>query len=108
MSDNQACCAHSRVVLKHTDYPDGTRSDYWECDSGCGQRFHADYFNSTIHNLRDWFAGMAMQGMLAANAKMHEAVTDKNVDAVIAREAYLSADAMIAEKNKPNEQTTTH
>jgi hypothetical protein len=27
-------------------------------------------------------------------------VTDKNVDAVLAREAYASADAMIAERNK--------
>ena len=33
------CCAHARVVLKHTDHPNGTRSDYWECDYGCGQRF---------------------------------------------------------------------
>lgn len=48
--------------------------------------------------LRDWFAGMAMQGLLAANAQCHDAVTDKNVDAVIAREAYLSADAMLAER----------
>jgi len=39
MNESQACCAHCRVVLKHTDNPDGTRSDYWECDCGCGQRF---------------------------------------------------------------------
>ena len=39
MTDPQACCAHCRVVLKHIDNPDGTRSDYWECDYGCGQRF---------------------------------------------------------------------
>lgn len=40
MSDSQACCAHSRVVSKHTDNANGTRSDYWECDYGCGQKFH--------------------------------------------------------------------
>jgi hypothetical protein len=39
MSDSQACCAHCKVILKHTDHPDGTRSDYWECADGCGQRF---------------------------------------------------------------------
>lgn len=32
-------CAHCKVVLKHTDYPDGTRSDYWECADGCGTKF---------------------------------------------------------------------
>lgn len=37
--ENQACCAHSKVVLKHKEYPDGSRSDYWECDSNCGARF---------------------------------------------------------------------
>ena len=37
--NNQCACAHCKVVLKHSDYPDGTRSDYWECDYGCGQRF---------------------------------------------------------------------
>lgn len=36
---DQVACAHSRVVLKHTDNPDGTRSDYWECESGCGCKF---------------------------------------------------------------------
>jgi len=39
MSDPQACCAHCRVVSKHIDNPDGTRSEYWECADGCGQRF---------------------------------------------------------------------
>jgi hypothetical protein len=39
MSDLQACCAHNRVVSKHIDHADGSRSEYWECDYGCGQRF---------------------------------------------------------------------
>lgn len=37
--DNQTACAHCKVVLKHNDHPDGTRSDYWECVDGCGTRF---------------------------------------------------------------------
>lgn len=42
MNDTQACCAHCKVVLKHKDYPDGTRSDYWECADGCGKMFWPD------------------------------------------------------------------
>lgn len=42
-------------------------------------------------SLRDWFAGMALQGILSANY---------NVDQTVAREAYASADAMIAERAK--------
>lgn len=54
------------------------------------------------HALRDWFAGMALQGMLCANAQAAEEVTDKNVDSVIAREAFASADAMLsAREAKP-------
>ena len=51
-------------------------------------------------SLRDWFAGMALQGMLCANAPAMDEVSDKNVDAVLAREAYNSADAMLAERKK--------
>lgn len=35
----QAACAHCKVVLKHNDHEDGTRSDYWECADGCGTKF---------------------------------------------------------------------
>lgn len=51
-------------------------------------------------SLRDWLAGMALQGILAANAKCADEVTDRNVDYVVAREAYASADAMLAERTK--------
>lgn len=51
--------------------------------------------------LRDWFAGMALQGLLSANPQCPDAVSEENVDSVIAREAYRSADAMIAERSKP-------
>jgi hypothetical protein len=43
--------------------------------------------------LRDWFAGMALQGLLAS--------TKTNDALVIAKDAYIIADAMIAESNKP-------
>jgi hypothetical protein len=37
--NNQACCAHSKVVLAHKTYSDGSMSDYWICDSKCGAQF---------------------------------------------------------------------
>ena len=48
MKDSQVCCAHCRVVLKHIDHKDGTRSDYWECESGCGCKFQPFIPNSHI------------------------------------------------------------
>ncbi len=49
-------------------------------------------------SLRDWFAGMALQGLVVAcNLKQDKA------DYVIAKNAYIMADAMIAERNKTNE-----
>ena len=96
MNENQVICAHSRVVLRHRDYPDGSRSDWWECESGCCQRFHPEI---NRQELRDGFAMAALTGILAADAKTAPEVTDKNVDYVIAREAYASADAMLIERD---------
>ena len=42
--------------------------------------------------IRDWFAGMAMQGLLAS--------TKTNSAQVIAKDAYIIADAMLAQRNK--------
>lgn len=70
---------------------------------GGGPAFPTETADAYYHGLsvRDWFAGMAMQGMLAANAKFDEEVTDKNVDYIVAREAYASADAMLAQRELP-------
>jgi hypothetical protein len=43
--------------------------------------------------LRDYFAAKAMQGLLAS--------TKTNSAQVIAKDAYIIADAMLAERNKP-------
>jgi hypothetical protein len=37
--NNQACCAHCKVVLKHKEYLDGSMSDYWVCADDCGAQF---------------------------------------------------------------------
>lgn len=51
--------------------------------------------------LRDWFAGMAMQGILASDMKLHvEGRPIERTPNVIADAAYQQADAMIAERNK--------
>lgn len=49
--------------------------------------------------LRDWFAGQALAGILAANVPC-PGITSEDVDAVMAREAYLSADAMLAARKE--------
>ena len=54
--------------------------------------------------LRDWFAGMAMQGMNASPSLL-EAVTtgsilDGTTSARVAKKAYEQADAMMREKSK--------
>ena len=90
---NTAQCAHVKVILKHNDYPDGTRSDYWECDSGCGCRFYPEYFDQNIANRRDWFAGMALQGIIGFEGE------PIGFNAV-ALECYKYADAMLLEREK--------
>lgn len=46
-------------------------------------------------SLRDYFAAAAMQGILAANAKMPIGINEANIDEIVAQEAYASADAML-------------
>lgn len=46
--DQQACCAHSRVILKHNEHDDGTRSDFWECADGCGTKFWPERMTNEI------------------------------------------------------------
>ena len=49
---------------------------------------------------RDEFAKAAMQGLLAANAESTKNMNEENVDQIISREAYASADALLAASNK--------
>jgi hypothetical protein len=51
-------------------------------------------------SLRDWFAGMALQGMLSANAPAPPHMTEDNVDQLMAKAAYEAADGMIKERSK--------
>ena len=52
-------------------------------------------------NLRDWFAGMAMQGWLASYGEdsRHPAQSGRGLS-ILAADAYATADAMIAKKGK--------
>ena len=54
-------------------------------------------------SLRDWFAGMALQGLLAAEAHPRSIGTTYELQEQIPEHAYKFADAMIAERNN---QTT--
>lgn len=93
--ETKACCTHLRVALKHEDYPGGFRSDYLECESGCGMKFYPEHVDQQIRNLRDWFAGMALQGMLSADYS--DAISNPFK---AAHWAYQNADAMLAERAK--------
>jgi hypothetical protein len=56
-------------------------------------------------SLRDWFAGMALQGMCAAppspNATLVICDETKWRHDILATAAYMASDAMLAERNKP-------
>lgn len=58
-------------------------------------------FTAPGMSLRDWFAGMALQGLLAnsfyAEQNHKNECVDKNT---AARVAYIHADAMLAERTK--------
>lgn len=55
-------------------------------------------------SLRDWFAGMALQGMLAHSTRYKPRPgTSSNWHEAISEEAYQLADAMLAEREKINE-----
>ena len=67
------------------------------------ETIHGKEYSSkhTVYNsgmsLRDWFAGMALQGIMAAPKRI-------SVDCIdIAIDAYKLADAMIKEKEKTND-----
>jgi hypothetical protein len=49
-------------------------------------------------SLRDWFAGQALAGLLAAGAQ------DFETGMMIAREAYIAADAMLAVRSQPKKE----
>lgn len=52
-------------------------------------------------SLRDWFAGLALQGMLAnTDAEDERAHRTGSLAPVVAENAYQFADAMIAERNR--------
>ena len=66
-------------------------------DAG-GWAFPAQHFDLAEHEhgmtMRDWFAGMAMQGMLACP------IQPQSGPDMYARDAYALADAMIQERSK--------
>jgi hypothetical protein len=54
--------------------------------------------------LRNWFAGQALGGFVAAPSLIHEANSkDDNAASVIAAWSYQFADAMLAEREKAGE-----
>ncbi len=54
--------------------------------------------------LRDWFAGQAMASMLSGVVRDGSAYGRGDCNAVIVQRAYVIADAMLAEREKPDAQ----
>jgi hypothetical protein len=50
--------------------------------------------------LRDYFAAMAMQGLVATHGLVAKELWDQSAPEMFARDAYELADAMLAERNK--------
>lgn len=66
---------------------------------------HALELDTSGMSLRDWFAGQALNGLIAS-IQPHERLTDHPL---AAKNCYAVADAMLAERAKPtgNEKWTT-
>ena len=60
-----------------------------------GQTFAPDMSDGM--SLRDWFAGMALQGILS-RMKPHDAKDEQSVTGRIANLSYVIADAMLTER----------
>lgn len=58
-----------------------------DCGNPAFPTFDGDTYNGM--SLRDWFAGMALQGRLAAGQRVH-----------VESDAYEDADAMLKARNK--------
>lgn len=66
-----------------------------------GAELHNIAFAQAGMSLRDWFAGQALQGMLARLTSFNPAPGyPEHWHAAISQEAYEIADAMIAKRNK--------
>ena len=69
-----------------------------------GPAFPDPTFVHSGMSLRDWFAGMALQGALAAwddyDRKMFKPVPYSQRMEIFANDAYAMADAMLAEREK--------
>jgi hypothetical protein len=99
--DEQACCAHTKVVLMHDKYPGGGRPDYWICGSGCGLRFHPSDVDQRRQRLLDEFAMASLSGWLASfgSDALFPSDTPTGKPAV-AEECYKLAEALLTEREK--------
>ena len=83
-----------------SDKPDdGGPAFPYRCCEGPGQ--DKTYHFATGMSLRDWFAGMALQGIIAGSVSLGE--LDNGIRSVVDSEAlasYMITDAMLAERDK--------
>lgn len=104
--DTQACCSHSRITRITENHPPGFTTEYWKCET-CETRFCPEPLMQG-RVLRDWFAGMALAGTSAIpddricpKARLNEIEKwRQEMYDFDAENAYRSADAMIAQREK--------
>jgi len=97
-------------------FPIAPWRDYYESTAEDGSPYHDQHDGSPGMSLRDWFAGMAIQGLLhdpdwrnpamlgPAEKEFNELTQAAQVELfeiAVAMKAYDLADAMIAQREKP-------
>jgi hypothetical protein len=65
-----------------------------------GERFFADDYGYGGMTLRDYFAGQALQGMLASNIQVPVGSAPQTNIILLASACYRAADAMLAAREK--------
>ncbi len=90
---------------------DGT----YTCGS-CWNEFRQGGFASPQRTLRDWFAGMAMQGVISDDDRMNRVKRNmetednelygRTITGVVAEVSYKYADAMMDAREEPNATNT--
>jgi hypothetical protein len=109
MNSDQCACAHCKVILKHTDNPNGTRSDYWECADGCGQRFEPEGVKALVSARCSAFGiGYSVLSIASSVLALIQMIAG-NPDEwkwLIILALVLSIKADLAEKKRPNREIT--
>ena len=97
---NYVQCSHSRVTRKTVEYPGGYQTEFWQCQD-CETLFCPENTDQAGRRLRDWFAGMALNGLLAQGFMPYQAKVDLQENGAYTKAAVILADQLVKELDKP-------